>query len=101
MGHVLVPEHIILSEKEKEELFRRYNIKPDQLPKILNNDPAVVAIGAKPGDIVKIIRKSQTAKKSVAYRFVVESESITPSEVIIPDMLSMEFSSDGLGSSEI
>jgi len=74
MKHELVPRHIILSEKESKELLEKYNIKPDQLPKILHTDPAVVAIGAKPGQIVKIIRKSKTAKYAVAYRFVVESE---------------------------
>ena len=74
MGHVLVPEHTILSEKESKELLEKYNIKPDQLPKILHTDPTVIAIGAKPGQIIKVVRKSQTAKYAVAYRLVVESE---------------------------
>jgi len=73
MSHKLVPLHVIISEKEKEELFKKYNITPDQLPKILDTDPASSSIGAKPGQIVKVIRKSQTAKEAVAYRFVVES----------------------------
>jgi len=73
MRHDLVPYHMIISEKEKEELFKKYNIQPDQLPKILDTDPVPVFIGAQPGQIVKIIRKSRTAKEAVAYRFVVES----------------------------
>ena len=73
MQHELVPLHIIISDKEKEELFKKYNITPDQLPKILNTDPVSISIGAQPGQIVKIIRKSHTAKEAVAYRFVVES----------------------------
>ena len=73
MQHKLVPLHVIISDKEKEELFKRYNITPDQLPKILNTDPVSISIGAQPGQIVKIIRKSHTAKEAVAYRFVVES----------------------------
>lgn len=52
-----------------------YNIKPDQLPRILANDPAVISTGAKPGQIVKIIRKSPTAKYATAYRLVVESDT--------------------------
>ena len=73
MNHKLVPLHVIASEKEKKELFEKYKITPDQLPKILNTDPVSVFIGAKPGQIVKIIRKSQTAREAVAYRLVVES----------------------------
>jgi DNA-directed RNA polymerase subunit H len=52
-----------------------YNITPDQLPRILANDPAVISTGAKPGQIVKIIRKSPTAKYATAYRLVVESDT--------------------------
>lgn len=73
MGHKLVPPHIVISEKERDKLFEKYNITPDQLPKILNTDPVAFSIGAKPGQIIKIVRKSQTAKEAVAYRLVVES----------------------------
>jgi DNA-directed RNA polymerase subunit H len=73
MNHDLVPLHIIVSDDEKKELFNKYNITPDQLPKILDSDPVSISIGAKPGQIVKIIRKSHTAKEAVAYRFVIES----------------------------
>jgi len=72
MSHELVPQHTIISEEEKKELFEKYEITPDQLPKILDTDPVSVAIGAKPGQFVKVIRKSRTAKEAVAYRFVVE-----------------------------
>jgi DNA-directed RNA polymerase subunit H len=75
LGHELVPEHTILSDKEREELISRYNIKPEQLPKILDTDPVIISIGAKPGQIVKIIRKSQTAKYATAYRIVIQSEN--------------------------
>jgi DNA-directed RNA polymerase subunit H len=75
LNHELVPEHTVLSEKEQNEFIKKYNIQPDQLPKIMNTDPAAIAIGAKPGQIVKIIRQSQTAKYATVYRFVIESES--------------------------
>ena len=64
-----------MSEKEKKELLKEYDIRPDQLPRILANDPAVISAGAKPGQIVKIIRKSPTAKYATAYRLVVESDT--------------------------
>jgi DNA-directed RNA polymerase subunit H len=70
--HVLVPKHEILTPKEREELLQEYRVKPYQLPAIRASDPAVKAIGAKPGDILRIIRKSPTAGKYVAYRYVIE-----------------------------
>lgn len=73
MAHKLVPNHSIISEKEKKEILEKYKITPDQLPKILNTDPASISIGAQPGQIVKVVRKSHTAKEAVAYRVVIES----------------------------
>ena len=72
MSHELVPQHMITSEEEEKELFKKYKITSDQLPKILNTDPASISIGAKPGQLIKVVRKSRTAKEAVAYRFVVE-----------------------------
>ena len=73
MRHNLVPTHEIISEKEQKEIMEKYNITPDQLPKILNTDPVSIFIGAQPGQIIKITRESHTAKEAVAYRLVVES----------------------------
>ncbi|MCS6767438.1 MAG: DNA-directed RNA polymerase subunit H [Candidatus Nitrosocaldus sp.] len=70
--HEYVPEHILLSKEEAEEVLRRYHVRPNQLPFILASDPAIRGIGAKPGDIVKIIRKSPTAGVSIYYRYVIE-----------------------------
>ncbi len=69
--HVLIPEHIKLTEKEKEELFKKYNITIRELPKILSSDPAIRHLGAKEGDVIKIIRKSPTAGESIFYRGVI------------------------------
>jgi DNA-directed RNA polymerase subunit H len=70
--HALVPMHEILGEKEKEQLLTQYKVHPYQMPQVKSTDPAVKAIGAKPGDILKIIRKSSTAGEHIAYRYVVE-----------------------------
>lgn len=70
--HKLVPKHEILDEKEKKEILTQYKIQPYQMPQIKSNDPAVKAIGAKPGDMLKIIRKSATAGEHIAYRYVVD-----------------------------
>jgi len=70
--HVLVPKHEIVSPEDREKLLQEYRVQPYQLPRLLASDPAVKAIGARPGDIVRIIRDSPTAGKYVSYRHVVE-----------------------------
>jgi DNA-directed RNA polymerase subunit H len=72
MTHKLVPKHILLSESEKQEVIDKYKVDPYQFPKIFVSDPCARALGAKPGDIIKILRESQTAGTTVAYRLVIE-----------------------------
>lgn len=72
LKHKLVPEHTILKEEEKKELLEKLSITALQLPKILTTDPVVKAMGAKEKDIIKILRDSATAGRSVYYRIVVK-----------------------------
>jgi len=69
--HELVPIHEILPSEERDELLAEYRVKPYQLPKIKASDPAAKAIGARAGDVVRIIRDSQTAGKYTSYRYVI------------------------------
>ena len=69
--HSLTPKHIKLSEKEKGEVLEKYNITVNELPKILKNDPAIQKLGAKPGDVIKVIRNSPTAGEAIFYRGVI------------------------------
>lgn len=69
--HILVPKHEVLSKEEAEEVLKTLGVKPEQLPKIRADDPIAKEIGAKVGDIVRIIRESPTAGKSIAYRLVI------------------------------
>jgi len=69
--HEFVPEHKIATKEEVEELKRKYGISLLQLPLILSKDPMVKAIGAKKGDVIKIIRKSPIAGETIYYRYVV------------------------------
>lgn len=69
--HVLVPQHRKLSEKEKQAVLERYHATLENMPKISKKDPVVLSIGAKPGDLVEIRRKSLTAGEALFYRVVV------------------------------
>ena len=71
--HVLVPKHEILSDAEKKDILTRFNATEEQFPFLFSSDPVVREIGAKPGDMVRISRASDTAGKTTYYRFVVES----------------------------
>lgn len=69
--HELVPQHILLTSEEKEELFSRYKLKESQLMKMLTTDPVARYYGFKRGQVIKIIRKSGTAGRYVTHRLVV------------------------------
>jgi DNA-directed RNA polymerase subunit H len=70
--HEMVPEHVLLTPEEGVEVLKGFGIEAPQLPKIHINDPAAKEIGAKVGDIIKVIRKSTTAKQSIFYRLVID-----------------------------
>ena len=71
--HVYVPKHEIIAIKDAEEVLKKFNCMPTELPLIFVNDPAILGLGVKPGDMIKITRKSATAGESIYYRYVVET----------------------------
>lgn len=70
--HNLVPKQVLLSEEETKKLLSKFNVLPMQLPKIKKKDPAIAHLDPKPGSIIKITRKSETAHKTNFYRVVME-----------------------------
>tara|TARA_X000000368_G_scaffold418815_1_gene420138 strand:- start:56 stop:688 length:633 start_codon:yes stop_codon:yes gene_type:complete len=69
LDHVMVPEHKILTNKEKEFIYNKYNIMEDsELPEISRFDPVAKIIGLRPGELCEITRSSKTSITSKYYR---------------------------------
>ncbi len=68
--HFLVPKHEIVQEDKVSEVLAKFGSTIQSFPKISPDDPAIVEIGAKKGDLVKITRTSQTAGKAIYFRVV-------------------------------
>jgi DNA-directed RNA polymerase subunit H len=68
--HILVPKHLLLSKEDAEKLFAHYNISQKQMPQISIKDPAIVHLNAQVGDIVKIVRDSETESQAAFFRAV-------------------------------
>lgn len=71
LKHALVPEHTKLNEKEVKELMEKYHLTLKELPKISISDPAIAHLDPKERDVIKIVRNSPTAGKTIFYRGVV------------------------------
>lgn len=69
--HFLVPEHIKLTDEQKNEVLSKHNISLKQLPSIKSSDPAIKDLGVKINDLIIIKRKSPTAKETSYYRVVI------------------------------
>lgn len=72
LEHKSVPQHILLSENETAKVLKEYDIVKEQLPKIKSTDPVAVEIGAEVGDVIKVIRESQTAGEGLFFRLVID-----------------------------
>lgn len=81
--HMLVPKHEIMTDEEISNEFSNLDYSFKNLPKIKVDDPVAESIGAKPGDVLRITRESQTAGVFVTYRIVEEWYEFRISEVYI------------------
>lgn len=80
--HQYVPKHIICSASKKADVLKKYSVTKDQLPRILSSDPVCRYLGANKGQLIKIIRPSDSISEvnikgvkkdlfDLAYRIVV------------------------------
>jgi DNA-directed RNA polymerase subunit H (RpoH/RPB5) len=69
--HALVPVHEILNSEERRLVAEKYHAEPYQFPWIKSTDPISIIVGAKPGDVLKVVQKSETAGRYEGYRYVV------------------------------
>lgn len=70
--HVLQPKFLVCSKSEKEEVLKAYSLREDQIPQMKNSDPVARHFGVCEGDLIKIIRDSETQPglQSISYRIV-------------------------------
>ncbi len=74
--HELVPKHYLLTKEESQKLLEKYKINISDLPQMVDKDPVSIAIGAKEGDIIKIVRESHTTVKNIDYYRYVKKEKV-------------------------
>jgi DNA-directed RNA polymerases I, II, and III subunit RPABC1 len=67
--HPIVPQHIRMTEEEKQEVMKHYSAKLSNMPVISRNDPIVRYYGGKPGEMFRIQRRS-SAGLVIYYRVV-------------------------------
>ena len=69
LKHNLVPKHIVLNVKEKEEIFKKFNIKnDDDIPDISRYDPVASVLRLRPSMLCEIYRPSKCSIISKYYR---------------------------------
>ena len=72
LNHQLVPNAIILQKEAVDKLKEQYHIDTlDKLPEISRFDPQAMALTLRPGQVIKIFRKSNTALEYNYYRVCV------------------------------
>jgi len=72
--HDLVPQHIVLTKEEGEQVLESYRARKRDMPLIRTNETVARYYNMKSGEIVKIIRPSPLTGEAIAYRLVIKSK---------------------------
>jgi len=75
LEHRLVPQCTVLDEKEVAAMMKKYRVTSlsDELPEIGRHDPVAVALGVRPGQVVRCLRSSTTSIQQEFYRVCIQS----------------------------
>lgn len=65
-----VPRHIILTKEESNNILEEMQINESDLPRIKQTDPVIKYLGGRSGQMVKIIRESETTGETFYYRLI-------------------------------
>ncbi|XP_058740171.1 DNA-directed RNA polymerase V subunit 5A-like [Vicia villosa] len=68
--HVLKPKHQILTDKQKRNLLKKYDIQEKQLPRMLQTDAIARYYGLQRGQVVKVTYTGEITQMHVTYRCV-------------------------------
>jgi DNA-directed RNA polymerase subunit H len=68
----LIPEHELLSASDVKKIVKEYSAALEKFPKILETDPQVKKLNAKPGNVIKVSRVDPTGSYTY-YRLVVKA----------------------------
>ncbi|KAJ7972145.1 putative DNA-directed RNA polymerase II [Quillaja saponaria] len=68
--HVLKPKHRVLTNREKQNLLKKYNIEEKQLPRLLQQDAIARYYGLERGQVVKVTYGGEITQSHVTYRCV-------------------------------
>lgn len=68
--HIYQPRYEILTPNEMKDVKESYNATNRQLCQIQKIDPVVKYYNLKKGDVIRIIRRSQTSLNGISYRIV-------------------------------
>ncbi|RDX83906.1 DNA-directed RNA polymerase V subunit 5A [Mucuna pruriens] len=68
--HVLKPKHQVLTDRQKKNLLKKYNIEEKQLPRMLQTDAIARYYGLERGQVVKVSYSGEITQMHVTYRCV-------------------------------
>ena len=70
LNHTLVPEHKVLTDDERDDMLKKFNVTDmtNQLPVISRFDPVANVLGIRPGQVCEIKRSSRTTITADYYR---------------------------------
>lgn len=75
VDHLDSPKYTVLTDAEVTELLTSYNVKKNQLMKMLTTDKVSHYFNLKRGQVVRILRPSEQTVMSIAYRIVAKGSS--------------------------